>query len=112
MAVTVTTLAGTTIGMPGYATAAPVACPWLARAQPVLDGLQGNDDPRATRLVPALQRAIATCQSSSNTERPYFQQADWLWSPIVDDPVLDPESDAMVKDLASGDEYIANIGDF
>jgi hypothetical protein len=112
MAVTVTTLAGATIGVPGFAVAAPAACPWLARAQHVLEGLQGNNDPRATRLVPALQRAIATCQTSSNTERPYFQKADWLWSPIVADPVLDPDSAAMVKDLASGGEYIANIGDF
>jgi hypothetical protein len=77
----------------------------------VLDGLQGSADPRAPRLVPVLQKAISTCATSSNTERPYFQQADWPWSPIVDNPVLDPESESMVKDLASGDEYIANIGD-
>lgn len=116
MAVTVTTLAGTAIGMPGTAAAAPVPCPWLAHAQHVLDGLQGSTDPRADRLVPALQKAIAACPSDAptggNTERPYFQQADWLWAPIVDNPELDPESEAMVKDLASGDEYIANIGDF
>ncbi|MGI5126420.1 hypothetical protein ACQEVB_06340 [Pseudonocardia sp. CA-107938] len=109
VAVTVAALAGSTIGTP--AVAAPVACPWLARAQQVLDDLQGSLDPRATRLVPALQRAIATCPSGT-AERPYFAKADWLWSPIVDDPVLDPDSAAMVKDLASGGEYIANIGDF
>jgi hypothetical protein len=116
VAVTVTTLTGTAIGMPGSAAAAAVACPWLARAQHVLAGLQSSTDPRATRLVPALQKAIATCPSDApagaSAERPYFRQAEWLWAPIVDDPVLDPESEAMVHDLASGDEYIANIGDF
>lgn len=103
-------LAGSTVGAPGAASAAPAVCPWLDRAQNVLDGLQGSTDPRAARLVPALQRAIAGC--GAGPARPYFKEADWLWEPIVADPVLDPESAAMVQDLASGDEYIANIGDF
>ncbi|MDN5860935.1 MAG: hypothetical protein L0H84_20205, partial [Pseudonocardia sp.] len=44
-------------------------------------------------------------------DRPYFQQADWLWAPIPQNPVLDPASAGMVDGLATGD-HIANIGDF
>ncbi len=111
VAVSAAVVATSVLGTP--AAAAPAPCPWLDRAQQVLDGLQGSNDPRAGRLVPALQRAIAGCGTGgATTARPYFQKADWLWDPIVADPVLDPDSAAMVEDLASGSEYIANIGDF
>ena len=80
------------VSAPGLA--APGACPWLDRAQRVLQGGQGSGDPRAPRLVPALQRAIATCDTrlsragsgaggsgvvgrvSARGERPYFAAAD------------------------------------
>ncbi|MDN5858698.1 MAG: hypothetical protein L0H84_08740 [Pseudonocardia sp.] len=109
-------VAGAVLAAPALATpaaAAPgTACPWLDRARQVLDGLSGTSDPRAARLVPALRRAIAGCGTRAARARPYFQRADWLWDPIVADPVLDPDSAGMVSDLASSTEYIANIGDF
>lgn len=106
-AVTALALGGSVSGAPAAA-AAPPDCTWSPRAQRVLDGLLTGADPRRDRLVPALRTALARCPAP----RPYFQRADWLWEPIVTDPVLDPDSAGMVADLASGDEYIANIGDF
>lgn len=118
VAVTAAVLAGTVLGAP-TAAAAPADCPWLDSAQRVLDGVRGSDDPRTSQLVPALERAIATCtgggsDAAGTGDRPYFQKADWLWDRIPDDPVLDPNSAGMVQDLASGErgDYIANIGEF
>lgn len=44
--------------------------------------------------------------------RTYFDTADWLWSPIRDDPALDPDSAAIVSLLASttaGASRVANM---
>lgn len=34
--------------------------------------------------------------------RPWFEPADWLWTPIPDDPILDPATATMTQQLVSG----------
>ena len=50
-------------------------------------------------------------ESGTVQQRVFFEDADWLWEPIKTDPVLDPQSAAMVSSLALG-QHPANTWDY
>lgn len=105
---------------------------WQSTARELAQSLAEVDDPAGRELAQVLAEAGfgtgggAETRPSERTGDPgrdeeqssaaeggraYFDEADWLWNPIPDDPRLDPQSKAMVGHLATGD-HIANTGDF
>lgn len=106
---------------------------WQSSARELAQALAAVDDPAARELAQVLAETGFGPDTAGGTPppddttsvedpgddqdatlsvgRPYFDQADWLWNPVPQDPALDPESEAMVGHLATGD-HIANTGDF
>ncbi len=58
-----------------------------------------------------IRRSLRALLGRAETDRPYFVQADWLWDPIPDDPVLDPDSAAIAAALGTGVQ-VANLDAF
>ena len=50
-------------------------------------------------------------ESGTVQQKVFFKDAAWLWEPIAKDPVLDPQSEAMVASLSLG-QHPANTWDY
>ncbi|WP_300016085.1 right-handed parallel beta-helix repeat-containing protein [Pseudonocardia sp.] len=94
-----------------YGTAQATVAGRFAAAVPCGDGLVGSAVRAQSGTTGVGLDCLPTDDGPTRSARPYFDAADWLWNPVPEDPALDPQSEAMVAHLATGD-HIANTVDF
>lgn len=73
--------------------------------------IRGLDAARGRAVVPSPGASLLGAGTGQEQARPYFTQADWLWSPIPSSPVLDPNSSAMANALSQG-QHSLNCYDY
>ncbi|GAA2564235.1 right-handed parallel beta-helix repeat-containing protein [Pseudonocardia hydrocarbonoxydans] len=92
-------------------TAAAPCEPFDTAAEPLVGSAVRARSGTVPSAAPAGLDCVPADDGPTAPARPYFDAADWLWNPVPQDPELDPQSAAMVEQLARGD-HIANTGDF
>jgi hypothetical protein len=67
--------------------------------------------PAAPPAPPPTTAAVPASATPAPPARPYFPAADWLWNPVPVDPVLDPRSTTLGRELGEGD-HLADLVEY